>query len=101
MAKTVAAMAIGNWFVWLKHLKMNKVVIADQMKAMIAEVPIFSKEMVGMLMPYRRRTCGAVNTNVSYEHVLDESDDTDIVANDEGIIDTHLISDTSYEGEEL
>lgn len=100
VCKQVAAMAIGNWFVWLKHLKMNKVVVADGMQAMISEVPIFTKEMTSMLMPYRRRTCGAVNPDVSYEHDLTESDDTDIVANDEGESDTKLIEDTRNEGED-
>lgn len=100
VCKQVAAMAIGNWFVWLKHLKMNKVVVADGMQAMISEVPILTKEMEKMLMPFRRRTCGAVNPDVSYEHDLTESDDTDIVANDEGESSTKLISDTRNEGED-
>lgn len=97
--KMVAAMAIGNWWVWLKHLKMNKIVVADQMQAMIAEVPIISKEMKELLMPYRRRVMGAVSPLESYEHVLDESD-SDEIPNDEGTLDVRLVSDTRYEGED-
>jgi len=99
VCKQVASMAIGNWFVWLKHLKMNKVVIADGMQAMISEVPIFTKEMTSMLMPFRRRVFAAVDPDASYEHVLDESDDTD-VPNDEGDADVRLISDTREDGED-
>jgi hypothetical protein len=79
---------------------MNKIVVADQMQAMISEVPIFSKEMTAMLMPFRKRVCGAVVPSASYEHVHDESDDTDNVPNDEGANEVRLISDTRYEGED-
>jgi len=76
VCKQVAAMAVGNWFVWLKHLKMNKVVIADQMTAMIAEVPIFTSEMKKMLMPFRRLICRAIDPDEEDEYapVLTESD---------------------------
>ncbi len=93
VCKLIAAMMIGNWFVWLKHLKMNKVVIADQMTAMIAEVPICTSEMRKMLLPFRMRSCGAVRRDISYEHIWDESDD-DNTPNDEGELVVNTISET-------
>lgn len=99
VCKQVAAMAIGNWFVWLKHLKMNKVVIADQMTAMIAEVPIFTAEMKKMLMPFRKFVMGAVSADSIYNPELTESDDDDLITVEDepdDYDDGSLISESRY-----
>jgi len=72
VCKQVAAMALGNWFVWLKHLKMNKVIIADQMVSMIMEVPIFSKEMKALLEPFRALSIGAVDPDETITYTWDD-----------------------------